>query len=140
MSQRTYGWSPKQMAQINAQRQARGQDPYIDRRMQEDEAYRQAYTTAGENYAQSRNRGAQVNAMRQNEQEARNKAFAERSSAAKTGMQQREQERQDLGRMNVDFLKMKQSGGDMSWEDFKKMWSAPKVSTPPMGMSGMRYA
>ena len=130
------------MAQINAQRQARGQDPYVDRRMQEDEAYRQAYTTAGESYAQSRNRGAQINAKRQNEQEARNKAFAERSSAAKTGMQQGEQERQDLGRMNVDFLKMKQSGGDMSWEDFKKMWSAPKVSTPPVerDMRGSAYA
>jgi hypothetical protein len=140
MSQRKYGWSPKQMARINAQREARGQTPYVDKRMESDEAYREQYQQAGDDYSSFQKKIAERNAMQSSAQEDRNKAFAERSASMRTDMQKREQERQNLGRMNVDYLKMKQSGGDMSWQDFKKMWTAPKVSTPPMGMGGMRYA
>ena len=140
MSQRTYGWSPKQMAQINSQREARGQKPYIDSRMKSDASYNQEYQEAGDEYSSFQKKIAGKNMAMQKSDEDRKNAFAKQSAATKTNMQQREQGRQDLGRMNVDFLKMKQSGGDMSWEDFKKMWAAPKVSTPPAGMSGMRYA
>lgn len=37
--------------------------------------------------------------------------------------------RQNSQRMNIDFLNMKQAGGNMSWEDFKKMWKSPKGSS-----------
>jgi len=30
---RNFGWSAKQLARVNARREARGQDPYIDRKM-----------------------------------------------------------------------------------------------------------
>jgi hypothetical protein len=136
--ERKYGWSPKQMAQINAQRKARGQDPYIDKRMREDEGYRFAYTTASEDYA---NRQAGIQQRQQDRdmgQERKRTLFAQQSAGAGESMRQREQERQDLGRMNVEYAKMRQAGGTMSWEDFKKMWSAPKISAPPQGMT--RYA
>jgi len=140
MNERTYGWSPKQMVRINAQREARGQDPYVDARMKSDAAYREQYQQAGDDYSSFQKKIAERKSMQSLAQENKDKAFAEQSAATKAGMQQREQERQKLGRMNVDYLKMKQSGGDMGWNDFQKMWAAPKISTPPAGMGGMRYA
>ena len=136
--ERTYGWSPEQMARINARRDARGQDPYEDRRMREDQGYRSAYTTAGEDYAKRQSGIQQRQRSRDAEQEGERAFFEKQSAGAGESMRQREQEREDLGRMNVDYLKMKQAGGDMNWEDFKKMWKAPKVSAPPQGMN--RYA
>jgi hypothetical protein len=129
----TYGWSPKTMAQINARRESRGQDPYIDRRMREDEGYRSEYTTAGEDYA-NRQAGIQQRQRGRDMQQTRD-PFAKRVQGGGGEMQKREQARQDLGRMNVDYVKMRQAGGDMSWEDFKKMWQSQKVSAPPQGMT-----
>lgn len=42
--ERTYGWTPEQMARINALREARGQNPYIDKNMgREDYSRRYIY-------------------------------------------------------------------------------------------------
>jgi hypothetical protein len=129
--ERTYGWSPKQLAQINARREARGQDPYIDRRMREDAGYRSDYTTASEDYA-NRQAGIQQRQQdRDTEQERKRTIFARQSLGLGDSMRQREQEREDLARMNVDYLKMRQSGRNINWEDFKKMWKGKKISTPP---------
>ena len=136
--ERTYGWSPEQMARINAQRQARGQDPYEDKRMREDKEYRSAYTTAGEDYSKRQSGMQQRQRDRDTEQERKQASLAQRSAGAGESMRQREQGREDLGRMNVDYLKMKQAGGTVNWDDFKKMWKSPKVSAPPQGMN--RYA
>lgn len=133
--ERKYGWSPKQLAQINAQRQARGQDPYIDRRMREDEGYSSAYTSASEDYAK-RQAGIQQRQRDRDRQQVRD-PFAKRDASGADEMRRREQERMNLGRMNVDYLKMRQAGGTMNWEDFKKMWGGPKVMSP-QGMD--RYA
>lgn len=126
--ERTYGWSPKQLAQINARREARGQDPYIDRRMREDEGYSSAYTTASEDYSK-RQAGIQQRQQDRDRQQVRD-PFAKRDASGADEMRRREQERMNLGRMNVDYLKMRQSGGTMNWDDFKKMWGAPKVMSP----------
>ena len=130
MSQRTYGWSPKQMARINSRREARGQKPYIDSRMKSDASYNQEYQEGEDDYLSFQKKIAEKNKARQVMDEDKKSAFAKQSASTKTNMQQREQGRQDLGRMNVDFLKMKQSGGKMSWDDFKKMWSSQKVLAP----------
>lgn len=126
--ERTYGWSPKQLAQINARREARGQDPYIDRRMREDEGYSSAYTTASEDYSK-RQAGIQQRQQDRDRQQVRD-PFAKRVEGGGDEMRRREQERMNLGRMNVDYLKMRQAGGTMNWDDFKKMWNAPKVISP----------
>lgn len=128
-----YGWSPETLSRINAKRESRGQNPYIDKRMREDEGYRSAYTVARDDYS---NRQEKIHKRQKdrNMQQVRD-PFAKRVEGGGDEMRKREQERMDLGRMNVEYAKMRQSGGTMSWEDFKKMWGGFKVSTPPKGMS-----
>lgn len=128
---RSFGWSAKQMSQINSRREARGQSPYIDRRMLEDPGYQSEYSSASEDYAERQARLQKQQTDRDEEEDARRNRFAQQSASAKQGMRQREQEREDLGRMNVDYLKMRRSGGKLSWEDFKKMWKGKKMQTSP---------
>lgn len=78
---RSYGWSPEQMARINARREARGQDPYIDRRMREDEGYRSEYTTAGEDYAKRQESLASKKLERESADAAEKQAFWNQSFA-----------------------------------------------------------
>jgi hypothetical protein len=46
---RNYGWSPEQLARINARREARGKDLYIDRRMG-DLDYKDRYDSESDKY------------------------------------------------------------------------------------------
>ena len=48
--ERSYGWSPEQMARINARREARGKDPYIDKNMRYED-YAGRYESAGQKYS-----------------------------------------------------------------------------------------
>jgi hypothetical protein len=132
MSERTYGWSPKTLARINARRQSRGQTPYLDSRMKSDSSYWQEYQEGEEEYSNFQKKIADRNAIKKQAEVKKNEAFAEQASAMRSEAQKRDQKRQDLGRMNVEFLKMKQTGSDISWEDFKKMWASPKVFTQPI--------
>jgi len=54
---RTYGWSPEQLARINARREARGQEAYIDKRFS-DEDYAKRYIGQSESYAAKKNKPA----------------------------------------------------------------------------------
>lgn len=54
---RTYGWSPEQLARINARREARGQEAYIDKRFS-DQDYAKRYTGESESYAAKKNKPA----------------------------------------------------------------------------------
>lgn len=48
--ERNYGWSPEQLARINARREARGQDLYIDKKMGGVD-YMDKYKSESEKYA-----------------------------------------------------------------------------------------
>ena len=54
---RTYGWSPEQLARINARREARGQEAYIDKRFN-DPDYAKRYIGESESYAAKKNKPA----------------------------------------------------------------------------------
>jgi hypothetical protein len=54
---RTYGWSPEQLARINARREARGQEAYIDKRFS-DQDYAKKYIGESESYAANKNKPA----------------------------------------------------------------------------------
>ena len=54
--ERTYGWTPEQLARINARREARGQDAYIDKRFN-DPDYAKKYTGESESYSAKKQRG-----------------------------------------------------------------------------------
>lgn len=53
--ERNYGWSPEQMARINARREARGADLYIDKRMG-NEDYMDKYKSEAGRYAERKNK------------------------------------------------------------------------------------
>jgi hypothetical protein len=54
--ERTYGWSPEQLARVNARREARGQEAYVDERFN-DRDYSQRYTDESESYSSKKQRG-----------------------------------------------------------------------------------
>lgn len=56
--ERTYGWTPEQMARINARREARGQQPYIDKNMGRED-YAKKYLAESDSYS-GKKRGAEV--------------------------------------------------------------------------------
>lgn len=51
MAERTYGWSPEQLARINVRREARGKEAYIDSRF-DDPEYAKRYIGQSESYAE----------------------------------------------------------------------------------------
>jgi len=50
MRERNYGWSPRQLARVNARREARGRDVLVDRKLNEPD-YAQKYLNEEESYA-----------------------------------------------------------------------------------------
>ena len=64
--ERTYGWSPEQLARINARREARGQEAYIDKRFS-DKDYAKRYIGQSESYAAKMGKGISPIAMQDNQ-------------------------------------------------------------------------
>jgi hypothetical protein len=52
---RTYGWTPDQMARINARREKQGQGAYEDSRMRSDGDYSSSYSNEYEKYTARKN-------------------------------------------------------------------------------------
>lgn len=123
---RSYSWNPEQLARINARREARGQDPYEDVRLQQGGRFSSGYDTASAKYAerqaQRSEQGLKRNLLKTQEEEE----FAKRSQKMREGIAQRDRDRQDFQRMSSDYNKMRQSGGTTSWADFKKSWMPTK--------------
>jgi len=123
--ERTYGWTPEQMARINERRARRGQDPYIDARMKSDGGYMSAYSQAGEDYRAKRS--AQAN----NQQSAmQGSSISGLSGANKLSIKAREDEVADLNKMRTEYIKMKQGGGTMNWNDFKESYMGRAAQAP----------